>query len=387
LAQAPRLGEDPIQSHVAPRRSRTGMGQQCHTCRHDEEEVTHNAASYSTSERVSPDTHLRHFETAGRDEEGETRSDAEERSSIPDLPAGAAAGPGHGLGELGVLTADDGGEEQDGGGRAGEPQSWRSMSYFDREARELVSRRDLDIEHRGTREAVTFSSGSIYTGQWQGRQRHGFGMQTWRDGTCYEGQWVNNLAEGQGSFTHSNGDRYVGCWRGNVAHGFGTFRNKKGMTYRGTWTNDVQDGHGVETWLHLGSQFEGEFAGGDKEGVGVYRWPDGSQYLGSWSGGCIDGLGVYIGNDGRWFKGCWSDSVMHGAGMYTWQDGKEYCGQYRFDQKEGFGMFRWPDGRKYTGFWKKGKQHGLGTYTTPDGAVQSAYWKEGIRIEPVTPQF
>ena len=42
---------------------------------------------------------------------------------------------------------------------------------------------------------------------------------------------------------------------------------------------DLQHGKGVETW-HEGSQYEGDYVLGKKEGLGKYIWADGSEYEG-----------------------------------------------------------------------------------------------------------
>ena len=52
----------------------------------------------------------------------------------------------------------------------------------------------------------TFPNGSIYKGEWNGENRHGFGTQNWTDGAKYSGSWRNNKANGQGTFWHANGE-------------------------------------------------------------------------------------------------------------------------------------------------------------------------------------
>jgi len=256
-------------------------------------------------------------------------------------------------------------------------------SYFNREVKETLtmSSSAASSSFLERRAPVNFKTGAVYDGQWRGRMRHGQGRQTWADGTSYVGEWKDNQAEGKGCFLHNNGDKYIGQWRANVAHGLGLYYSKDGLTYSGEWFHDMQEGHGVEQRKDEGSTYQGEFRGGLKEGVGVYKWSDGSEYRGAWNGNSIDGLGVYMGGDGRWFKGRWSDSVMHGGGMYVWQDGREYVGQYRFDKKDGFGTFVWPDGRRYEGYWRRGRQHGNGTYTCADGLTKTAQWVDGKRKE------
>jgi hypothetical protein len=63
---------------------------------------------------------------------------------------------------------------------------------------------------REKRPAYTFKSGAIYTGEWVGNKRDGFGVQTWPDGAKYEGEWKNNKAQGKGKFWHVDGDVFEG---------------------------------------------------------------------------------------------------------------------------------------------------------------------------------
>ena len=44
------------------------------------------------------------------------------------------------------------------------------------------------------REEVELANGARYTGEWVGNERHGFGVQIWKDGSRYEGQWAHDKA-------------------------------------------------------------------------------------------------------------------------------------------------------------------------------------------------
>ena len=61
-----------------------------------------------------------------------------------------------------------------------------SSNYFTFEdSHETKSSSYLDREERP---AYLYKSGAIYTGQWRGKNRDGYGVQTWPDGAKYEGQ-------------------------------------------------------------------------------------------------------------------------------------------------------------------------------------------------------
>jgi hypothetical protein len=43
---------------------------------------------------------------------------------------------------------------------------------------------------------------AVYTGEWKGGFRDGFGVQVWPDSARYEGEWQENRAHGKGKFVH-----------------------------------------------------------------------------------------------------------------------------------------------------------------------------------------
>jgi len=47
---------------------------------------------------------------------------------------------------------------------------------------------DVSWKNREKGPAYTFDSGAVYEGEWLGRDRDGFGVQTWPDRARYEGQ-------------------------------------------------------------------------------------------------------------------------------------------------------------------------------------------------------
>ena len=95
---------------------------------------------------------------------------------------------------------------------------------------------DSPIDPAGTeeyREAITFDNGATYVGEWLGEDRHGYGLQQWKDGAKYEGQWKNDNAHGKGTLIHSSGDKYEGEWKRDKAHGYGKYTHIDGQTYEG----------------------------------------------------------------------------------------------------------------------------------------------------------
>ena len=60
---------------------------------------------------------------------------------------------------------------------------------------QILSRsgKPLEVE---TRDDVLFKNGAVYSGEWLGSMKCGFGIQKWPDGARYEGMWRENKACG-----------------------------------------------------------------------------------------------------------------------------------------------------------------------------------------------
>eukprot|EP00931_Biecheleriopsis_adriatica_P077637 TRINITY_DN51157_c0_g1_i1.p1 TRINITY_DN51157_c0_g1~~TRINITY_DN51157_c0_g1_i1.p1 ORF type:complete len:495 (-),score=97.58 TRINITY_DN51157_c0_g1_i1:126-1571(-) len=248
--------------------------------------------------------------------------------------------------------------------------------HFELELDELRVLGVLGFELRGMgpRPAYRFRSGAVYTGQWSGNSREGFGKHQWPDGAQYEGLWSNSSAHGMGRFKFPDGSVYIGQWRSNRFHGLGCYYSSDGSSYRGAWVHGYCDGLGVE--VRAGDEgtmqaaaYWGCFSRGMKDGPGVCKWEEGSKYSGEWQAGQISGSGMLVSEEGkRCYRGQWSCALKHGRGVYNWPDGREHQGQYRHDGASGFGSLSWPDGSRYEGFWRHGAVTGHGVFTDTDGS-------------------
>jgi len=78
---------------------------------------------------------------------------------------------------------------------------------------------------------------------------------------------------------------------------------------------------------------EGEFANGQREGHGSYKFSDGGQYTGSWKDGRYSGYGTCSWEDGRCYQGEWRNGMAHGKGRETYADGTvRHDGQWVDDE-------------------------------------------------------
>lgn len=84
-------------------------------------------------------------------------------------------------------------------------------------------------------------------------------------------------------------------------------------------------------------------------------WPDGTDYDGAWFRGRRQGWGVFRWGDGSKYEGEWSKGKTHGMGVYTLARGKG----------------------SYEGEWRNGKAHGVGKFTGPTGEEVEGIWDNG----------
>ncbi len=89
------------------------------------------------------------------------------------------------------------------------------------------------------------------------------------------------------------------------------------------------------------AQYEGEFVGGRKQGLGVKTWrASGDEYAGEFRADFREGVGTYT----------WgSQSASAGA---------SYTGALLKDRRDGWGLFKWPSGDQYEGPWRDDLQIG-----------------------------
>lgn len=117
-----------------------------------------------------------------------------------------------------------------------------SSKYFTyEESKETISsKKAFNPDQRRERRApYTFKSGAVYSGEWKGGFRDGFGEQQWPDGARYEGEWRENRAHGKGQFVHVDGDVYDGQWANDKANGLGVYMHVNGAKYEGMWRDDL----------------------------------------------------------------------------------------------------------------------------------------------------
>uniref|UniRef100_A0A7S3YIQ0 Uncharacterized protein n=1 Tax=Heterosigma akashiwo TaxID=2829 RepID=A0A7S3YIQ0_HETAK len=136
-------------------------------------------------------------------------------------------------------------------------------------------------------------------------------------------------------------------------------------------------GTGVKV-SHLGDKYVGEYQEDQRQGYGVYTWPNGDRYEGEWQNNLMEGLGIkYFFVSGESYDGEWQGSKAHGMGTKYFANGDRHEGMYQNDVREGRGKYFWSNGDFYEGTWVNGQQTGLGTYRFANGDVYEGIWRRG----------
>jgi hypothetical protein len=162
-----------------------------------------------------------------------------------------------------------------------------------------------------------------------------------------------------------------------------------------------------------GSQYEGEWEDGKRNGLGTMTYEDGSQYEGKWEDEKRNGLGKMSYPDGRKQIGVWNNGrvikiitieekkesttirkldkciegdCVNGRGIYIYSDGSEYIGEFKDDLPNGQGTQIYPDGGRYIGEFKDGKKHGRGIEGVDGGDGKVGYWLYGMYVGKEKPE-
>jgi len=129
------------------------------------------------------------------------------------------------------------------------------------------------------------------------------------DGSVFEGQFRGRDRHGWGKFTWSTGGSYSGQFDGNDMHGEGTYQWSDGSSYSGQWQRNNMGPKGVMEWTD-GRKYEGQFRNGKKHGEGQLLWPDGRSYTGQWEGGKQHGIGITVTGKGVSRKSQWEHGKL-----------------------------------------------------------------------------
>lgn len=181
-----------------------------------------------------------------------------------------------------------------------------------------------------------------YLGQWYHGKLHGLGCIEYPDGRIYTGQFDMNVMSGYGRLTIPNISCYEGKFVDGKYGGFGTletFLNNE--NYEGFFRAGHKYGFGVLT--DNNRSYIGGFVAGLPHGYGVLDNSDtGEKYMGNFAEGQRSGLGICISDDGKYFGGHFADNELNGSGVAVFTDGSYYDGDLTIFGPNGRGTLYLP---------------------------------------------
>ncbi|EKX50219.1 hypothetical protein GUITHDRAFT_54890, partial [Guillardia theta CCMP2712] len=186
-------------------------------------------------------------------------------------------------------------------------------------------------------------------------------------GCRYDGEWRRGLPHGKGVMKYANGDQFRGRFEA------GSRRTGKGEY---VWANGIE--------RHVG----GEFALGERWGIGVTTSKDGSFHSGQYRAGRAQGEGQEEAKGiGMLYEGEYANGLRHGqgcastsevTGLLTLLQWMEYEGEWVLDTKDGFGTLRRKSGAVLSGHFKMDRALGGGELLCPDGSSYQGEFMNGV---------
>ncbi|EAR88049.2 MORN motif protein (macronuclear) [Tetrahymena thermophila SB210] len=206
-----------------------------------------------------------------------------------------------------------------------------------------------------------FANGDTFDGEWVYDKKCGFGTLEFKDGNHFEGNFYDDLPYGQGQMKFKNGDEYSGNYEDGLISGYGIYIHANQQYYEGDFSKNQMNGEGIY-YFKNGDKYQGQYIDGIREGYGKYFYQNGCIYEGQWVNNQKHGEGRYIFPDNTYYQGSFENSMKSGIGKQTFKENEFYNGQWRNDKRNGKGFYQFKDGSYYEGDWLNDKMHGEGTY-------------------------
>jgi len=142
----------------------------------------------------------------------------------------------------------------------------------------------------------------------------------------YEGNWKDGKKHGHGIiFDECGNKRFEGEFKNDKKHGNGiVFDENENILYEGYWENGELISRGKNNSLYQankctktitfsdGAKYVGLVNENDEpHGHGVCTYSDGSQYEGEWKNGKKEGNGIYINKSGESFNQFYQNGELH----------------------------------------------------------------------------
>ncbi|CDW75236.1 UNKNOWN [Stylonychia lemnae] len=188
------------------------------------------------------------------------------------------------------------------------------------------------------------------------------------------------------TFIHyENGDYYCGQMYNGVRKGMGQYYEYlTELTYNGYWLEDMRHGQGNLSSKNNEYSYDGEFYKGMKQGRGILVTKN-EKYSGNFYKDKFHKNGVLFETDGSEYDGDWVLGKKEGMCQYKRGNGDFYIGEMFNNYYHGKGQLRCAKDENghselYNGDFQEGKRHGHGQYISSDQLIQyDGEWEEDKR--------
>ena len=93
-------------------------------------------------------------------------------------------------------------------------------------------------------------------------------------------------------------------------------------------------GNDLEVKTFPQGKYVGEFAGGQRNGMGHFRYSNGNEYVGSWERDMKHGFGRFSWTNSNVYSGQWQQNKMWGHGCFQFSNGNVFIGTFVADKKK-----------------------------------------------------
>lgn len=215
----------------------------------------------------------------------------------------------------------------------------------------------------------TDNQGNVYEGTWTNGELTGHIVIRYKNKSLYEGEY-NQGIRGQGKMTYTDGSIYSGNFAKNKRSGYGEMVYSFGVTYKGNWVSNEVEGQGQFYLTSSQLQIAQGIWKTDKtiasdlkfinaEGYMVCYYSNKNLYYGKSQEGLPNSSGKMSYSNGDVYEGNFVKGVYHGKGKLTLKDKTEYNGNWKSGKKDGYGTLTNVDKTTLQGYWSSDNYLGL----------------------------
>lgn len=210
---------------------------------------------------------------------------------------------------------------------------------------------------------------SLYIGQFQDNQRHGYGLLIYTDGSFYEGQFINDKPSGLGKIYYCDGSYYQGQFKEAEKHGNGTYTGPNKELIKGYFKKDQIIGQAKVVYPDK-AQYKGELSDYKKEGTGKFIFQNEDFYEGQFKNDLFEGKGKFHRKkDDTSFEGQWKKNRLLNPCKILYANQSIYEGEVNNFLKYGKGKLREFE-KTYEGTWENDMKQGIFQIST-DGCQKT----------------